>query len=112
MSREARMMAGIILITVPTIQYGGYFLLTFAGRCRSPSAVAGVGNPHWSAALRDFHLGRILRFHAVSGGHWAECTDYADLPGCARAGIIDRDPRRGIAEISKGRLSVAVRSAV
>ena len=28
MSREARMMAGIILITVPTIQYGGYFLLT------------------------------------------------------------------------------------
>ena len=28
MTREARMMAGIILITVPTIQYGGYFLLT------------------------------------------------------------------------------------
>ena len=28
MSREARLMSGIILITVPTIQYGGYFLLT------------------------------------------------------------------------------------
>jgi hypothetical protein len=28
MTREARMMFGIILITVPTIQYGGYFLLT------------------------------------------------------------------------------------
>src|SRR5438034_9424932 len=28
MAREARMIAGIILITVPTIQYGGYFLLT------------------------------------------------------------------------------------
>jgi Ni,Fe-hydrogenase I cytochrome b subunit len=28
MTREARMMTGIILITVPTIQYGGYFLLT------------------------------------------------------------------------------------
>jgi hypothetical protein len=27
MTREARMMCGIILITVPTIQYGGYFLL-------------------------------------------------------------------------------------
>jgi hypothetical protein len=27
-TREARMMSGIILITVPTIQYGGYFLLT------------------------------------------------------------------------------------
>lgn len=28
MSREARLMSGIILLTVPTIQYGGYFLLT------------------------------------------------------------------------------------
>jgi hypothetical protein len=28
MTREARMFCGIILITVPTIQYGGYFLLT------------------------------------------------------------------------------------
>ncbi len=28
MTRETRMMSGIILITVPTIQYGGYFLLT------------------------------------------------------------------------------------
>jgi hypothetical protein len=27
MTREARLMSGIILITVPTIQYGGYFLL-------------------------------------------------------------------------------------
>ncbi len=28
MTREARMMSGIILITVPIIQYGGYFLVT------------------------------------------------------------------------------------
>jgi hypothetical protein len=28
MTREARLMSGIILITIPTIQYGGYFLLT------------------------------------------------------------------------------------
>jgi len=28
MTREARMFSGVILITVPTIQYGGYFLLT------------------------------------------------------------------------------------
>lgn len=28
MTREARLMSGIILITVPTIQYRGYFLLT------------------------------------------------------------------------------------
>src|SRR6266852_5930524 len=28
MTREAKLLSGIILITVPTIQYGGYFLLT------------------------------------------------------------------------------------
>ena len=28
MTREAKLMSGIILIIVPTIQYGGYFLLT------------------------------------------------------------------------------------
>jgi hypothetical protein len=28
MTREAKLMAGIILLTIPTIQYGGYFLLT------------------------------------------------------------------------------------
>jgi hypothetical protein len=28
MTREPRLISGIILITVPTIQYGGYFLLT------------------------------------------------------------------------------------
>ena len=28
MTREARLMCGVILVTVPTIQYGGYFLLT------------------------------------------------------------------------------------
>ena len=28
MTREATLLSGIILITVPTIQYGGYFLLT------------------------------------------------------------------------------------
>lgn len=28
MTREARLLCGIILLTVPSIQYGGYFLLT------------------------------------------------------------------------------------
>ncbi len=28
MTRDAKIISGIILITVPTIQYGGYFLLT------------------------------------------------------------------------------------
>ena len=29
MNRDARLMSGILLVTVPTIQYGGYFLLRF-----------------------------------------------------------------------------------
>ena len=28
MTRDARLISGIILITLPTVQYGGYFLLT------------------------------------------------------------------------------------
>jgi len=33
MNRDARLMSGILLVTVPTIQYGGYFLLRlFSGR--------------------------------------------------------------------------------
>src|ERR1700750_51241 len=28
MTREAKIMPGVILLTIPTIQYGGYFLLT------------------------------------------------------------------------------------
>jgi hypothetical protein len=35
MNRDARLMSGILLATVPTIQYGGYFLLRlFSGKCR------------------------------------------------------------------------------
>ena len=33
MNRDARLMSGILLVTVPTIQYGGYFLLRlFSGK--------------------------------------------------------------------------------
>jgi hypothetical protein len=33
MNRDARLISGILLITVPTIQYGGYFLLRlFSGQ--------------------------------------------------------------------------------
>ena len=40
MNHDARLMSGILLITVPTIQYGGYFLLRlFSGKMtrRNPS---------------------------------------------------------------------------
>jgi hypothetical protein len=41
MTREARMFSGVILITVPTIQYGGYFLLT--SLMDKTSGLAGMG---------------------------------------------------------------------
>src|ERR1700676_176898 len=31
MNHDARLMSGILLVTVPTIQYGGYFLLRLFG---------------------------------------------------------------------------------
>jgi hypothetical protein len=43
MTREATRMCGVILITVPTIQYGGYFLLTsLIDPCKVGHAHAGV----------------------------------------------------------------------
>jgi hypothetical protein len=44
MTREARTMAGLILITVPTIQYGGYFLL---------SSLRNPGSHYMDNALRQ-----------------------------------------------------------
>jgi hypothetical protein len=44
MTREARTMAGIILLTVPTIQYGGYFLL---------SSLRNSGSHYMDNALRQ-----------------------------------------------------------
>jgi len=51
MTREAQLLRGIILVTVPSIQYGGYFLLTslmdkssgyMDNRCARISSVPGM----------------------------------------------------------------------
>jgi hypothetical protein len=51
MTREARLMSGMILITVPTIQYGGYFLLTFLMKKNSGY----TENPLWQNFFRAGH---------------------------------------------------------
>jgi hypothetical protein len=61
MTRDARMMSGIILITVPTIQYGGYFLLT--SLMNKSSSVNFIET---SAARRSFPLDFL---QAPSGPH-------------------------------------------
>ncbi len=54
MTRPTKLLAGLILITIPTIQYGGYFLLTI---------VSG-----WSdLALTDFQRAFFRAGHAHAG---------------------------------------------
>jgi hypothetical protein len=69
MTREARIMSGIILITVPTIQYGGYFLLT---------SLMTKGSGYIDNPLRQnfFRAG-----HAHAG---VICDSVADLPSAGR----------------------------
>ena len=67
MTGEARLMSGIILITVPTIQYGGYFLLTSlmdaCGR-RYPSRASALVRSNRSATRGDSYFDGILLFRA------------------------------------------------
>jgi len=54
LSREAKLMCGIILITVPTIEYGGTFLLT-------------VLSGQFELPLTDFQKGMFRAGHAHAG---------------------------------------------
>lgn len=51
MTRQCRLMAGLILITVPTIQYGGYFLL----KSLSDPASGYIANPVREDLMRAGH---------------------------------------------------------
>ena len=71
MTREARLMCGTILITVPTIQYGGYFLLT---------SLMNKSGGYMENPLRQnfFRAG-----HAHAGGNR---DSFASLPNSLRRG--------------------------
>ena len=76
MTREARLMSGIILITVPTIQYGGYFCQAYnlgiwRTSCEAPLVMPIRSNPRPaprcpSASLPEVHAdgndSKIARF--------------------------------------------------
>lgn len=74
MTREARTMAGIILITIPTIQYGGTFLL---GMLRNPSS-GYMENPLRQNMFRagHAHAGVIVILSLIC----QVLADYANLP--------------------------------
>jgi len=55
MSPQARFMSGIILIVIPTIEYGGYFLLSL------------LGGKHPEFAFNDFQRAMFRAGHAHAG---------------------------------------------
>src|ERR1700683_2887516 len=110
MTSEARLMSGITLITVPTIQYGGYFLLTsLTNRStgymdnalrqnffRAGHAHGGVIVLLWliCSLLRDSHFGGSLRFNAFAGRYRAERGRCSDLYRSNHPGNRRFDARR------------------
>lgn len=85
MTFEAKLMSGIILITIPTIEYGGYFLLrVLAG---------GMGHLELNAFQKSMfraghaHAGVIVFLSLIS----QQLADSAALPSgllwCVRAGV-------------------------
>jgi len=85
MTREARMVSGIVLITVPTIQYGGYFLLTSlmnkgSGYMENPLRQNFFRAGHAHAGVIGFcrwfaRCSRMRQFfqHLCSGSFESEC---------------------------------------
>jgi hypothetical protein len=72
MNHDARLMSGILLITVPTIQYGGYFLLTlFSGNVTrmnpSPLQISffRAGHAHAGVLVILFLVCQIFVEHAA-----------------------------------------------
>ena len=94
MTREARMISGIILITVPTIQYGGYFPrwprprgryrdfvtgLPDACGCGSSSNTYALVDSNRSATFRDSHFGGVLLLSAAANGYSSQWSGRSDL---------------------------------
>lgn len=94
MTREARLLSGIILITVPSIQYGGYFLLT---------------------SLMDKTSGYMDKpaapelFSCRSRARWSYCHSLAGVSGpggcgvASRFAVVDRTDRRSTSRNSHPR---------
>jgi hypothetical protein len=78
MNRDARLMSGILLVTVPTIQYGGYFLLRlFSGQMpgTKPSPLQTsffrAGHAHAGVLVILSLICQILVEHAALGPEFA-----------------------------------------
>lgn len=78
MNRDARLMSGIVLVTVPTSQYGGYFLLKlFSGQMpeMKPSPLQTsffrAGHAHAGALVILSLIDRIFVEYAARGPGFA-----------------------------------------
>ena len=77
MTREARITSGIILLTVPTIIYGGYFLLTVISGQQEGLALTEfqramfrAGHAHAGVLVILSLLIQVFADHAALSGRW------------------------------------------
>jgi ABC-type multidrug transport system permease subunit len=99
MTREARLMSGIILITVPTIQYGGYFLLT---------SLMNKGKwLHGESAAAEF-LSRRARPRGRHRDSFAGLPDTRGRSSASRPSPLVRSNRRAVALIYAGAVILAL----
>src|SRR5258708_18252962 len=95
MTREARMMSGIILITVPTIQYGGW-----GG---TPQFIA-LGSPNRSATGCDSGFVGVVFLHAFANRYRSRGSSLSDLRRSSGSRPRVGDARGGIVTIAPGEL--------
>lgn len=102
LSDATRMMIGLILITVPTVQFGGYFLLTQMGRGTAikselQRAYYRAGHAHAGVLILLALIAQLVVEASRLGTplQWAVRIGFALAPILISAGFFGAAPREG-----------------
>ena len=102
LSDATRIMMGIIIITVPTVQYGGYFLLTQMGRgtvikSELQRAYYRAGHAHAGVLILLALIAQlVVESTSLSNPlQWAVRIGFAAAPILISAGFFGAAPREG-----------------
>ena len=102
LSDATRIMMGIIIITVPTVQYGGYFLLTQMGRgtvikTELQRAYYRAGHAHAGVLILLALIAQlVVESTSLSNPlQWAVRIGFAAAPILISAGFFGAAPREG-----------------
>ena len=102
LSDATRLMMGVILITVPTIQYGGYFLLTQMGRgtvikSELQRAYYRAGHAHAGVLILLALIAQlVIESTSLSNPlQWVVRVGFAAAPILISAGFFGAAPREG-----------------